>query len=58
MRLKSNNHLKNISKRGRVKKTLKKDINSTYPSGPVIIGFLCFVIVGAAVFQIFKSNLF
>lgn len=56
MRIKSAAHEANISKRGRVKSSLvpasfisqKKD-SSSYPAGPVLIGFLIFVVVGSGI---------
>lgn len=67
MRIKSAAHAGNIVKRGKVKDTLKK-VSGKYSTGPILLGFLVFVVVGSgngflpfhcvAIFQIFKAHLF
>lgn len=58
MRLKSETHMGNITRRGKVKPSLKKDASSAYPAGPILLGFLIFVVIGSAVFQLFRAQLF
>ncbi|XP_051115960.1 uncharacterized protein LOC127241105 [Andrographis paniculata] len=44
---------KNISKRGASAETKKK--GSSYPVGPIVLGFFIFVIVGSSLFQIIRT---
>jgi hypothetical protein len=44
---------KNISKRGNVSKTSKKE--EQYPVSPELIALFIFVVIGSAVFQIVQS---
>ena len=44
---------KNITKRGNVKLTSKKD--NQYPVSPEMIALFVFVVIGSAVFQIIQS---
>ncbi|TYZ57961.1 hypothetical protein PybrP1_008416 [[Pythium] brassicae (nom. inval.)] len=53
MRLRSEKHLSNITKRGLVSKPEKKE--SGYGIGPVLLGFFVFVLVGSSVIQILRT---
>ncbi len=45
---------KNVLKRGSVpESTFKK--GSSYPVGPIVLGFFIFVVIGSAVLQIFRT---
>ena len=52
MRLRSNNHAKNITKRGQGQSGANRDTGSTV--GPVVLGFFLFVVVGSAILQIIQ----
>ncbi|XP_073146130.1 uncharacterized protein [Henckelia pumila] len=44
---------KNIKKRGVTGETTKKK-GSSYPVGPMVLGFIIFVVVGSSLFQIIR----
>ncbi|KAL6517981.1 hypothetical protein OROMI_033682 [Orobanche minor] len=45
---------KNIKKRGAIGETTKKK-GSSYPVGPMVIGFFIFVVIGSSLFQIIRT---
>ncbi|KAI3455039.1 hypothetical protein Pfo_011702, partial [Paulownia fortunei] len=45
---------KNIKKRGATAETSKKK-GSSYPVGPVVLGFFIFVVIGSSLFQIIRT---
>ncbi|XP_052176107.1 uncharacterized protein LOC127790575 [Diospyros lotus] len=45
---------KNIKKRGAVPETTTKKASS-YPVGPVVLGFFVFVVIGSSLFQIIRT---
>ncbi|KAL3511449.1 hypothetical protein ACH5RR_030850 [Cinchona calisaya] len=45
---------KNITKRGAVPETTTKK-GSSYPVGPILIGFFVFVVIGSSLFQIIRT---
>ncbi|KAL3617567.1 hypothetical protein CASFOL_037888 [Castilleja foliolosa] len=45
---------KNINKRGVIGETTKKK-GSSYPVGPIVIGFFIFVVIGSSLFQIIRT---
>ncbi|CAA0816557.1 Ribosome associated membrane protein RAMP4 [Striga hermonthica] len=45
---------KNIKKRGAIGETTKKK-GSSYPVGPLVIGFFVFVVIGSFLFQIIRT---
>ncbi|KAL6552426.1 hypothetical protein OROHE_007790 [Orobanche hederae] len=45
---------KNIKKRGAIGETTKKK-GSSYPVGPLVIGFFIFVVIGSSLFQIIRT---
>ncbi|KAI8800780.1 stress-associated endoplasmic reticulum protein [Cladochytrium replicatum] len=49
-------YAENIHKRGNVKSTLKPE-KQKYPVGPILLGFIVFVVVGGAVFDILSRLL-
>jgi len=53
MRAASEKNAKNVTKRGNVVKSSKKDNN--YPVSPELIALFVFVVIGSAVFQIIQS---
>jgi len=53
MRAASEKNAKNVTKRGNVSKSSKKDNN--YPVSPELIALFVFVVIGSAVFQIIQS---
>ncbi|XP_052784529.1 stress-associated endoplasmic reticulum protein 2-like [Mya arenaria] len=54
MRLQSEKHLKNITTRGNVPKSLKPQ-EEKYPVGPWLLALFIFVVCGSAIFQIIQS---
>uniref|UniRef100_M4BD02 Stress-associated endoplasmic reticulum protein n=2 Tax=Peronosporaceae TaxID=4777 RepID=M4BD02_HYAAE len=52
MRLRSDKHLGNITKRGRVSQPAKEE--KGYSVGPLLLGFLVFVLVGSSLIQILQ----
>ncbi|CEG42667.1 stress-associated endoplasmic reticulum protein 2-like [Plasmopara halstedii] len=56
MRLRSEKHLANITKRGQVSQPKKED--KGYSVGPILFGFFVFVLVGSALVQILQSAQF
>ncbi|DAZ97529.1 TPA: hypothetical protein N0F65_003015 [Lagenidium giganteum] len=55
MRLRSQKHLNNITKRGLVTQTDKVQKESGYSLGPWLMGFFLFVVVGSSVVQILRT---
>merc|ERR1711879_86217 len=53
MRKSNEKNAKNITKRGNVSKSSKKD--DAYPVSPELIALFLFVVIGSAVFQIVQS---
>jgi len=53
MRKANEKNAKNVTKRGNVSKTSKKD--EGYPVSPELIALFVFVVIGSAVFQIIQS---
>ncbi|EEY61404.1 uncharacterized protein PITG_01701 [Phytophthora infestans T30-4] len=53
MRLRSEKHLANITKRGQVSQPQKED--KGYSVGPILMGFFLFVLVGSSVIQILRT---
>ncbi|POM73462.1 Stress associated endoplasmic reticulum protein [Phytophthora palmivora] len=53
MRLRSEKHLANITKRGLVSQPQKEE--KGYSVGPVLMGFFLFVLVGSSVIQILRT---
>nr|ALS05017.1 hypothetical protein [Centropages dorsispinatus] len=53
MRKANEKNAKNVTKRGNVSKTSKKD--DGYPVSPELIALFVFVVIGSAVFQIIQS---
>jgi len=53
MRKANEKSAKNITKRGNVSKTSKKD--EQYPVSPELLALFIFVVIGSAVFQIVQS---
>jgi len=53
MRKANDKNAKNVTKRGNVSKTSKKD--DQYPVSPELIALFVFVVIGSAVFQIIQS---
>jgi hypothetical protein len=53
LRLRSDKYHENITKRGRVEMKKKEE---GYSVGPVLLGFLIFVVVGSALVQIFRGQ--
>lgn len=53
MRRANEKNSKNVTKRGMVEKSSKKD--SQYPVSPELIALFVFVVIGSAVFQIIQS---
>ncbi|CAA0827288.1 Ribosome associated membrane protein RAMP4 [Striga hermonthica] len=45
---------KSIKKRGAAGETTKKK-GSSYPVGPLVIGFFIFVVIGSSLFQIIRT---
>ncbi|PIN22483.1 putative membrane protein [Handroanthus impetiginosus] len=45
---------KNIKKRGAIAETSKKKCSS-YPVGPLLLGFFIFVVIGSSLFQIIRT---
>ncbi|GMP34152.1 hypothetical protein CsSME_00007147 [Camellia sinensis var. sinensis] len=45
---------KNIKKRGAVAETTTKK-GSSYPVGPIVLGFFIFVVIGSSLFQIIRT---
>jgi len=45
---------KNVLKRGSVPESSTKK-GSSYPVGPIVLGFFVFVVIGSAVLQIFRT---
>nr|ABK21006.1 unknown [Picea sitchensis]ABK23293.1 unknown [Picea sitchensis]ABK25369.1 unknown [Picea sitchensis]ACN40951.1 unknown [Picea sitchensis] len=45
---------KNILKRGAVPETTVKKASS-YPVGPIVLGFFVFVVIGSSIFQIIRT---
>ncbi|KAL7191690.1 hypothetical protein ACSBR2_023721 [Camellia fascicularis] len=45
---------KNIKKRGAVPETTTKK-GSSYPVGPIVLGFFIFVVIGSSLFQIIRT---
>lgn len=52
--IKSAQFEKNVSKRGKVPASLKKQ--SKYPVGPMAIGLFVFLVIGSAVLQVFATT--
>ena len=52
MRLKANQHARNISKRGMVPSSSGRNTGRTV--GPVVLGFFLFVVCGSAVLQVIR----
>ena len=53
MRKANEKNAKNITSRGNVSKTSKKEDN--YPVSPQLLGLFIFVVIGSSVFQIVQS---
>jgi len=53
MKKASEKNAKNVTKRGNVSKSSKKDDN--YPVSPELIALFVFVVIGSAFFQIIQS---
>ena len=53
MRKANEKNAKNITSRGKVSKTSKKENN--YPVSPELLGLFIFVVIGSSVFQIVQS---
>ncbi|KAI9011385.1 stress-associated endoplasmic reticulum protein [Gaertneriomyces semiglobifer] len=57
MRQRNALHAQNIHKRGMVKQSLKDDAKRKYPVGPVLLGFIIFVVIGSSIFEILSRLL-
>ncbi|KAI8819928.1 ribosome associated membrane protein RAMP4-domain-containing protein [Fimicolochytrium jonesii] len=56
IRQKNQAYAQNIHKRGFVKPTLKKE-TAKYPVGPILLGFIVFVVIGSSIFEILNKLL-
>ncbi len=52
MRLKANQHSKNITRRGMVPSSSGRNTGKTV--GPVVLGFFLFVVAGSAILQVIR----
>ncbi|ETV96949.1 hypothetical protein H310_09805 [Aphanomyces invadans] len=55
LRLRSEKHLSNITKRGNVPASTRVS-HDGYKVGPVLLGFLFFLVVGSAVLEVLRAS--
>ncbi|KAG9402112.1 hypothetical protein AC1031_007815 [Aphanomyces cochlioides] len=56
LRLRSEKHLSNITKRGNVPTSTRVSHEEGYKVGPVLLGFLFFLVVGSAVLEVLRAS--
>ncbi|KAF0698887.1 Aste57867_10511 [Aphanomyces stellatus] len=58
LRLRNEKHLNNITKRGKVPTSARVTHEEGYKVGPVLMGFLFFLVVGSAILEVLRGSQF